>query len=276
MPERYRFILKPKWILSHLIVLALVVLMVNLGFWQLGRLHEKKAANRVIRSRTAQPLAPVGQVLSAGDGFGSAGLAKARGVEFRQVTTSGTYRADQEVIVRGRSLNGTPGSWVLTPLSLPDGTALVVNRGWIANNGRDDRVPSQYAAPPGTVTVVGLLQASETRGSYGATDPAGGRLTNLARADIGRLQQQVPERLVPAYAQLEQQQPAPSATSAPTILPAPELDEGPHFSYAIQWFAFSFIALAGYPIILRRSAREREVKAAAADTAGPADLVGSR
>src|SRR6478736_6017934 len=152
MPERYRFALKPKWILSHVIVILIAVLFINLGFWQLRRLDEKKAHNRVVRARTAATPAPIGKLLVASDGFGSTGLAKARGLEFRQVTATGTYQADQEVIVRGRSLNGTPGSWVLTPLKLEDGTALVINRGWISNNGRLTAVPTTYRAPSGKVT----------------------------------------------------------------------------------------------------------------------------
>jgi cytochrome oxidase assembly protein ShyY1 len=43
----------------------------------------------------------------------------------------------------------------------------------------------------------------------------------------------------------------------PTVLDLPELDEGPHFSYAVQWFIFSTIAIVGYPLILRRNAREK-------------------
>lgn len=253
----YRFAGRPKWILSHLFVLAMVVLMVNLGFWQLRRLDERKAHNRVVSVRTAAAPMPVDRLLGAGDGFGSAGLAKARGFEFRQVTATGTYRADQEVLVRGRSLNGAAGSWVLTPLQLADGTALVVNRGWIPNDGSKEKVPSTFAAPSGPVQVTGLLQATQTKGSFGATDPPNGTLTNLARADILRLQRQVPEKLVPAYAQLERQRPSPIADRAPTLLPGPELSEGPHLSYAIQWFLFSIMAVVVYAMILRRSVRER-------------------
>ncbi len=256
--QSYRFASRPRWILSHLFVLGMVVLMVNLGFWQLRRLHEKQAHNRVVTTRTAEAPAPVTDVLRADDGFGSAGLAKARRVEFRQVTAAGTYRADQEVLVRGRSLNGAPGSWVLTPLQLDDGTALVVNRGWIPNDGSKQAVPASFAAPSGRIEVTGLLQTTETRGSFGATDPPTGTLTNLARADLARLQRQVPEKLIPAYAQLERQRPAPGDPQrSPTLLPAPELSEGPHLSYAIQWFTFSLMAVVAYAFILRRNARER-------------------
>jgi cytochrome oxidase assembly protein ShyY1 len=247
---RYRFVLQPKWIISHLVVLALVVTMVSLGFWQLRRLDEKKDRNRRITSRSALPVKSIEQVLTPLDSF-----AAATKIEFRPVTMTGRFRADQELLVRSRSLESNPGSWVLTPLVMANGTGVVVNRGWIANGGRFDSVPAQYRAPAGTVTVKGLLRLTETRSSLGPKDPPTGRLPNLARADIARFQKQVPERLVPAWVQLERETPTPSG-HVPRTLPAPELTEGPHLSYAIQWFIFSTIAVVGYPLILRRRAGE--------------------
>lgn len=248
--SRYRFVLQPKWMLSHLFVLTLVVVMVNLGFWQLRRLDEKKDRNRRITSRSAQPARPISRVLTPRNSFDDAGP-----VEFRPVTVTGHFRAAQELLVRSRSLADAPGSWVLTPLVMADGTAVVVNRGWISNEGRFDAVPAPYRAPSGEVTVTGLIRLTEVRGSFGPRDPLSGRLTNLARADIGRLQRQVPERLVPAWVQLQREAPEPT-TRVPRVLPRPELTEGPHLSYAIQWFTFSLMALVVYPLILRRRANE--------------------
>ena len=247
---RYRFALRPKWILSHLFVVVLVVTMVNLGFWQLRRLHEKQAFNARVSARSEDPVAPIGRVLGARSSFDDG-----RAVEFRRVTATGRYRPDQQLLVRSRSLDSAPGSWVMIPLEMADGTAVVVNRGWIANEGRFDAVPAAFKPPAGEVTVTGLLRATETRGSFGPKDPTAGRLANLARADIGRFQRQVPERLVPAWLQLQTERPRSSGPS-PRPVPAPELDEGPHFSYAVQWFIFSLIAVVGYPLILRRRARE--------------------
>ncbi len=247
---RYGFVLKPKWILSHLFVLALVVTMVNLGFWQLRRLDEKKDRNRRITSRLTEPVRPIDQVLSTKSSFGDADS-----TEFRRVTAAGRFRADQELLVRSRSLEGSPGSWVMTPLVMADGEAVVVNRGWIANEGRFDSVPRPYRAPSGMVTVTGLIRTSETRGRFGPKDPPSGRLQNLARADVARFQKQVPERLLPAWVQLQKETPRPGGR-VPRPLPSPELTEGPHLSYAIQWFIFSAIGVVGYPLILRRRARE--------------------
>jgi cytochrome oxidase assembly protein ShyY1 len=118
-------------------------------------------------------------------------------------------------------------------------------------------VPDDVEVPDGQVTVTGLLLPSESRGDYGPRDPAEGALTNLARADIERMQRQFDEPLVPAYVQLTEQDPEPGR-AAPALLPLPAVDEGPHLSYAIQWFFFAGIGLVGYPIILRRAARDRE------------------
>jgi cytochrome oxidase assembly protein ShyY1 len=114
-------------------------------------------------------------------------------------------------------------------------------------------------APTGQVDVVGLVRKTEQRGSFGPKDPRTGTLTNLARVDVARVQKQVSERLDPVYVQLQSQDPAGGTRPAPVDPPA--LDEGPHFSYAVQWFIFATVAIVGYPLILRRRARELELEA---------------
>jgi cytochrome oxidase assembly protein ShyY1 len=246
----YRFALRPKWILSHLLIVVLVVVMVSLGFWQLRRLHEKQSANRAITSNTALPETTIDGLLRPGDDF-AAGRADA----FRRVTATGTYDLANEVIVRARTLAEQPGVWVLTPLRLADGSALLVNRGFLPTAGTPDAVPAAAEPPTGTVVVHGLLQGTETRGTFGATDPTDGHLFDMARADVARVASQTAYPLFPAYLQLKTSEPAQSG-DFPKPLPDPVLDEGPHLSYAIQWFLFSAIAVVGYPLILRRQARK--------------------
>lgn len=264
--SRYRFALRPKWIISHVFVLAMVIAMINLGIWQLHRLQEKRDRNARVEARTAQPVAQVSTLADPGQ------YGQANDLEFRRATATGRYLADQSVLVRGRSQDSAPGSWVLTPLALSDGTAVVVNRGWIQNNGKYESVPSRFDPPTGTVTVTGLVRTTETRGSFGPTDPKAGTLRNLARADVARLDQQVDEDLLPFVLQLRTQDPELGA-SDPTPVPAPALDEGPHLSYALQWFTFTLMTLIIYPLILRRRAREieREAAEAALDQPDPTD-----
>lgn len=267
--SRYRFALRPKWILSHVFVLVMVAGMVVAGFWQLDRLDQKKDRNAKVAERTSEPVVDVASLLGPGDDDAAADL------EFRSVEAAGTYLVDQEVLVRSRSRDGAPGSWVLTPLQLADGDAVIVNRGWIPNSGQLEDVPAAYAAPDGEVTVTGIVRRSETRGSLGPRDPAEGTLTNLARADIGRIDQQVAEPLLPIYVQRVTQAPE-QADEFPAPVPVPALDEGPHLSYAIQWALFSVGTIIAYVLILRRRAREieKEERLARLDHPDPLDRPG--
>lgn len=238
------------WISSHVFVAALVVTMVNLGLWQLRRLDQAEARNAQLAARIAEPEAPVEELVPPG-------IDPAE-VTDRRVVARGTYRPDDQVLIRGRSLDDAPGSWVVVPLELADGRVVAVNRGWIHNDGRFQAVPDDYrAVPPGEVEVHGMLLASQERGTLGPIDPPEGRLDSLARLDLDRLDAQVDGDLLPVWLQLTQAEvgaPDPS----PRLLAPPVLDDqGPHLSYAVQWFIFSAIAAGGYPLILRKVARER-------------------
>ncbi|MEY2450806.1 MAG: hypothetical protein QOD92_380 [Acidimicrobiaceae bacterium] len=249
--SRYRFALRPKWLLSHVLVLALVVVMINLGFWQLRRLDEKKAHNSSVRANESIPVAPIDSLLQPSDPA-STGAA----VAFRRVTITGEYDRGNEVIIRARSLNERPGVWVASPLRLSNGAAVLVVRGFLPTQGTPEFVPADAEPPTGQVTIEGLAQETQTRGVFGPTDPSDGRLSNIARVDVERVAKQTPYPLYPVWVQLTKSQP-PQPGPQPEVLPEPVLDDGPHLSYAIQWFIFSTIALVGYPMILRRSARNR-------------------
>lgn len=246
----YRFLLKPRWIVSHVLVLVLVGVLVTLGLWQLHRLDQKRDFNALVRARTETPAAPVDEVLPA-----DATFADADGVIFRKVTAEGSYLPDEQVVVRSRSFEGKSGAWLLTPLHLDDGTAVLVNRGWVPVQAGIELEP-EWAPPSGPVQVEGLLVATQTRGRFGAVDPEGERLDTVARADVARLQEQVDEDLVPAVLQLDDQDPA-QPGDFPVAIGAPVLSEGPHLNYAGQWFIFATIAAVGYPLMLRRIAHSR-------------------
>jgi cytochrome oxidase assembly protein ShyY1 len=256
--SRYRFARRPKWILSHVLIALLVVVMINLGFWQIRRLHERQASNHRIEANASLPMAPVDELSHPGDPYSNA-----NGNAYRKVTVTGEYDATNEIIVRSRSLDGRPGVWVATPLMLADGNAVMVVRGFLPTPGVLDAVPENAKPPTGPVTVTGSIQETQTRGLFGPTDPSTGRLTDMARVDVERMQKQLPYTVLPVWVQLETQQP-PQSGPEPELLKQPVLTDGPHLSYAVQWFIFSLIAILGYPMILRRSARNEELKVTAA------------
>jgi surfeit locus 1 family protein len=250
----YWFVLRPKWLAFHLLVAALVVIMVNLAFWQLHRLHERQDFNAQVRSRSSMPIADFDQVVTPQ----IATVDDADRVEWRAVRVTGTYLADEQVIVINRAQAGQAGENVVTPLQMADGRLVLVNRGFVADV---DTVP---APPTGTVTVVGRLRATEERSFGGLTDTAEGDLTELFRLDIPRLAEQLPGPVAPVFVSLVTSDP--SAPGDPMPVPDPELDEGPHKSYMVQWFIFSICAIVGWVLAIRRSAKRRQLSAAAERT----------
>ena len=234
-----------------MLVVALVAVCIAAGFWQLRRLDERRDRNAAIEARSSVPVQPIDEVVAA-----DAEFADADGLVYRRVTARGAYDADASVLVRSRSLDGRPGFHVLTPLVTGDGEALIVNRGFAPFT--DDPAQALAATGPlgGEVEVTGLLLGTQEREGIGPTDPASGVLTQIARADLGRLQQQYEADLYPLYLQLESSVPAP-AGELPVILPEPEQGEGNHLSYAVQWFLFAAIGAGGWPLLLRNTARER-------------------
>jgi cytochrome oxidase assembly protein ShyY1 len=238
-------------VIGHVLVVALVAVCIGAGFWQLRRLDERRTRNAAIEARSSVPVQPVDQVVAT-----DAGFTEAEGFVYRKVTARGTYDADGSVLVRSRSLNGQPGFHVLTPLITGEGDALIVNRGFAPFTDEPAQALGAIRPPGGEVEVSGLLLGTQEREGIGPTDPESGVLTQIARIDLARLQQQYEAELYPLYLQLGSQSPAPTG-ELPVVLPEPEQGEGNHLSYAVQWFLFAAIGAGGWPLLLRSTARER-------------------
>jgi cytochrome oxidase assembly protein ShyY1 len=221
---------------ATIVIVAVVVAAscVALGFWQLRRLHDRRELNaRILARGSAPPVAIEGAELPAG--------ARA----FARAAATGTYDTEHEVLVYGRNLDGEPGSDVVTPLRLPDGGAVLVLRGWVPFAIQD--APVAEAPPPsGEVTVDGTLLPDEGDGSD-RPDDAG----IVRTLDVGGIASTVSYDVAPLPLRLTDQTP-PQPGVLPRPEPPPQLSEGPHLSYAIQWFSFAAIALVGAVILIRR------------------------
>jgi surfeit locus 1 family protein len=215
---------------------------IRLGFWQLDRLHGRKDANAAIAAAEAMPPRPLPDLVAR--------TSDATTLRFRLAVATGTYDPAHEVLLYGRSSReGQSGDQVLTPLRLTDGTAIVVDRGWVTID-QDAPVTGDAAAPTGSVTVTGELFPADAISSGSA--PATERITTV---DLGRIGATLPYPILPVYLLLERQDP-PQPGALPEPPPLPPLTNGPHLSYAVQWFSFAAIALIGYVILLRRDRRD--------------------
>jgi len=243
----YRFLLSPKWLGFHLAVLAGVIVMVNLAFWQLDRLDARRDFNSVVIDRADLPSNDIGQLFLGEEETSDPRLEE---VEWRQATTSGEYLPELQFTVINRSQNGRAGANVVTPLQLADGRILLVNRGFVPL-GFD--LPD---APSGPIDVRGLLRVSQERRTGQLSDPPQGVLTELQRLDIDRIAAQIPGVVLPMYLQLLISDP-PETPGFPEPVIRPDLSEGSHLSYAVQWLIFATAVAAGWVLAIRRSVQQR-------------------
>ena len=234
----YRFLLRPKWILFHVVVIGAIVLMINLGFWQLRRLDERKDFNRQVEAAIDQTPVPLDDVLTPGT--------DPHDVEWRPVIAAGEYLPEEQFVVVNRSQDGQAGDMTVTPLRLPDGRILLVERGFVPLG------ETGASAPTGIVDVTGRLRPAQERRRGGLTDPAEGELAEVQRIDIERLTPQLPGDVVPAYIELTSSNPAETGPY-PDPANAPELSERNHLSYAAQWFIFAICVAVGWVLAVRHS-----------------------
>lgn len=240
----WRFARRPSWLLSHAFALAVVGTFVVLGLWQLDRLDQRQAMNALIEERSTTPAQSVGATLDV--------LGSPEDAEFVPVVDRGSYLAADQVIVRNRSQNGAAGSWVVTPLVTESGRTILVNRGFVPEVLVQ---PQDIPVPEGPVEVTGWLRRTQERSGLGPRDAEAGTLTALARLDVARIDAQVAAELAPVWLQLDQQDPPPPG-GLPDPVRLPELDEGNHLSYALQWFIFAALGVVVYVLMLRRRAQE--------------------
>jgi cytochrome oxidase assembly protein ShyY1 len=256
----FRLLVSRRWVLRVLAGLVLVTACVRLGIWQLDRNEERSARNAVIEANVDRDPVPVDDVLDVGRPLSANQL-------WTPVAATGTYDVDRQLVVRLRPLDGRAGVHVLVPLVTAAGTALLVDRGFVAQDGPATAIPTVPDPPPGEVHVIGRARASEEGRGVGG-DPDSGAIRYV---DVDEVDTWLPYPVYGAWVEVIEEQP--SASEAPLLPPAPTPDAGPHLSYAIQWFLFACIGIGGFVVLMRAESRLRREDEAA--RAGVTDDAGT-
>lgn len=237
--------------LGLLAAVLVALLTARLGFWQLDRARQKTELQQRMAARAGLP--PLPQAELARD----AGTAEAQ--HFRRIQLRGRWLAERTVFLDNRQMNARQGFFVVTPLLLADGDAVLVQRGWAP---RDFGDRARLAAVPSAAGEV-LLD--------GRIAPPPSKLLALSAAESGPIRQNID---LAAFAQETglrlrplsvQQTDAPLAAGAgPALGPAaddgllrqwlaPAVDVAKHHGYAFQWFALCALSvgLALWFLVLR-------------------------
>jgi len=232
-----RKLLSPRWILIHVGVASLIFLMVNLGFWQLNRLDEKKNFNSVLTSHTSSPVQTLDNAVPAKWNKAVS--------EWKRVRITGSYDSSKAVTIINRSQDGTAGYNSVVPFTSLDNRTILVNRGFVP------LVMAPPAAPSEEIEIVGYLRASQTRSALGPIDSKEVGNTEFQRFDVPLISAHVGKTIEPMFLQLITESPS-GDSQWPAKVPLPPLDEGTHLSYAFQWFFFCLVALAAWVVVIRR------------------------
>jgi cytochrome oxidase assembly protein ShyY1 len=229
-----------RWIGILGFTLAFAVVCVGLGQWQFDRRASAQAAIALLDKNYAIPTASITDVVATLDESDAS-------EKWRSVRVNGEYLPDV-LYVRTRSGPGGIGFEQLAMLRQTDGTVFVVNRGWVRANGDNSAPAETPPLPNGTVTVTAHLIPGEQR-VIGRDAPDG----QIATIHLPTIDERVTgDVYVGWFGRVASEKPS-AATGAEWTRPI--LGEGPHLSYALQWYVFAAMGFFGYGWALRKEFR---------------------
>lgn len=230
--RRLAFLLRPGWIALALVVIAFAYLCFTvLAPWQLGKHNRTSHENQQIEHSLNTGPVPVKTLLPQQDSFAPA-------AQWREVTATGHYLPDVQVVARLRVIDSKPAFEVLAPFAVDDGPTVLVDRGYVRPL-EGSRVPPIPRPPAQTVTITARLRDSEP--TVAGKDPfVGDGVPQVYSIDTERIATLTKVPLAGSYLQLIDGQPGGLG-----VVGIPQLDAGPFLSYGIQWIAFGILAPIG-------------------------------
>lgn len=247
--EVVRALFSRKWWWVTLIVVGLMILLARLGFWQLDRLEQRRAANAQLLAAIESN--PIDLNADAADYVPLRADEVSTDLANRDVVATGEFDYANQRVLKLQNLSGRAGVHLITPLVL-DGAdaAILVDRGWIPD--AEHQAGNAFDEATGTQTVDGYVAMTETlmRSAADSAAPAGPGL-ELFRVDIDAIEAELPYKLLPFYLKVT---PPEGGVSGLPIPMAKEVDlsEGPHLDYALQWFVFCLGLGTAYVIYIIR------------------------
>ncbi len=263
---------KPRYLALGAVMVLVAAVCIGAGTWQVFRFKEKHDANHLLRHNARAHIAPLPGVLVTTTTPGA--KQRAEDARFRRVSVTGTYDVSHQTLVRERTVDGTVGFLVLTPLRASGAPVLLVVRGFVAADGN---APTAVAAPPaGSVTVTARVEAPELRNDhFGAAAP--GQVNAINPISAAR---RLGEPVYEGYAELLDKQPGGSGL---TPIPDPDLSnpaggavEPQHVAYILQWYLFALLALAAPLVMARSESRDPDATARAVDAIDEIDQPDAR
>jgi surfeit locus 1 family protein len=229
-----RLHLRVNWLIA-LCVLLTVSLLINLGFWQLGRAADKRELQREMQARQLEAAIPLQQIATR---TAPITIEDAAALENQNVSVTGRYWNEASFLVAFQFFQGAPGFELITPFEVtPSGELVLVSRGWIAPGPGADGMP--YIVPvEGEQQLTGQLHIPDVQ--PGRTQVEGDAWPlRFRRLDIPRAVEVLERPLLPWVVRLS----AGSEGLLARHWPAVTLSIRSNIQYALQWFGMALLVL---------------------------------
>lgn len=236
-----------RWLIWLLLVCIFSGACFFLSQWQFNRRAEAVAKIEAVAKNYDQSPVHISRLAKL-DSFSKAN-------EWRPVGLSGRFLIDNAVLVRNRPYNGSPGFLQVIPFKLSSGEIVAVETGWIptaSDNDAPDVVPLPDA---GEQQVIARIRPAEPTLNRDAPENqiATINVDSLIEKEklAGPIYRSVYLRLADSY----------NGKELPKILSKPELTEGNHLSYALQWILFALMAFGALWWAIRQEVEARKIVA---------------
>lgn len=218
-----------------------------LSNWQFARREEALSRISVIKSNYDQAPTDLNELLP----YNSFNPDQ----EWRPVQVRGHYLPETSVLVRNRPLNGQPGFLQVIGFQMDNGKIIAIERGWLPTGNLQDSPDFVPSVSTGDIELVGRLRPSEP--NIGRDAPTG-QLATLNLRDWVE-DRNIQEPVFKGF-YLRMQSETPSAGKTVKSMPMPEMSEGNHLSYALQWILFALMALGALLWAIRSEVMARRVE----------------
>ena len=226
----FKNLLRPRWIILTFLLAILIYLFIELSGWQFDRYHQRIDRNKDFITAVAGVPIPIENVSQLNNLK-----------QWGKVSLSGQYLDAESKLVRKRYLKNSLGFWVLTPFQLANKEILLVNRGWIPSANSSTSELAIPNSPTQQVLIEGYLQPMEKFKANPADLPS----NQINDINIEKFQGNIYPNY---YIQLGKSNPAEKDIG---IIYLPEVSNGPHLSYAIQWILFALLLPIGWYVLLK-------------------------
>jgi len=226
----FKNLLRPRWIILTLLLAFLIYLFIELSGWQFDRYHQRIDRNDDFVTAIAGDPIPIENVSQMNNLK-----------QWGKVSLSGQYLDAESKLVRKRYLKNSLGFWVLTPFQLANKEIILVNRGWIPSANSSTSALAIPNSPTQQVLIEGFLQPMEKFKASPGDLPT----NQINDINIEKFKVNIYPNF---YVQVGKSNPAEKDIG---IIYLPEVSNGPHLSYAIQWILFALLLPIGWYVLLK-------------------------